>query len=92
MVSSITTACRALASASGPCWAASWFAQVDLGLEARLLEYFRVADRGGDERRGLLLLPHGLPIGDRPRDARVLLDLGLVRHGQVLDVVAGAGD
>ena len=27
MVSSITTAWRALASASGPCWAASWFAR-----------------------------------------------------------------
>ena len=64
---------------------------VDLGLEAGLLD-LGAPDRLGDlGLRRLLLGDRGL-VGLGAGDAGVLLDFGLVRHGQVLDVVRRAGD
>src|SRR5438093_1045489 len=64
---------------------------IDLGLEASLLD-LGVAHGRGDLGGSRLLLGDGLTIGDRSRDARVLLDFRLVRHGEVLDVGARARD
>ncbi len=60
---------------------------VDLGLEAGLLD-LGAPDRLGDLGLGGLLLGDGGLVGLGAGDAGVLLDFGLVRHGQVLDVVA----
>ncbi len=64
---------------------------IDLGLEAGLLD-LGVADRLGDLGLSRLLLRDGGLVRLGTGNAGVLLDLGLVRHRQVLDICRGAGD
>jgi hypothetical protein len=64
---------------------------VDLSLVAGLLDA-RVADGQRDLRLGRLLPGNRLPIGVRSGNARILLNLGLMGHSQVLDVLGRAAN
>ena len=74
-----TTAWCALASASGPCWAASWVALSTSAWKPAFLMLVSRTDSAICACGGLLLADR-LALGVGARDAGVLLDLRLVRR------------